>query len=212
MLQHSHKTVDSLYTQPFRNLGSVFIHSGFGQYKDLPTWTGFDKKSPPSLKIGLSAIRFPVNVQNYNIQAQREVFEIFARETLDTPEFSNSFCMFEGYGVHGVKAIASESTAFPHRDDNITICPVVLYDNKAQDLELDAKAIAFGEKLRQTIFAASSQRELHAYVNYASGDEKPESLYGFEPWRLQKLAALKRKYDPEGKFSYYAPVIQNALH
>lgn len=159
------------------------------------------------MKLGLGVIRFPVNVQNYNIQAQREVYDLFAKGTSETPEFSNSYIMFEGYPVHGVKSIPSESSAFPHRDDNILIAPVVTYDNKTNDPELDAKANAFGEKLRQTLFAASGQKELHAYANYASGSETRENLYGFEPWRLQKLESLKKKYDPEGKFNYYASVL-----
>jgi FAD/FMN-containing dehydrogenase len=46
----------------------------------------------------------------------------------------------------------------------------------------------------------------HSYVNYAHGDEKLESLYGYEPWRLEKLRALKKEYDPKGKFSFYAPI------
>ncbi|KAH8700706.1 putative FAD-dependent oxygenase, partial [Talaromyces proteolyticus] len=159
---------------------------------------------PTSYKLGLHVIRFLINIQNYNPQAQREVYELFAKETSETPEFRNSFFMFEGYPPSGVKAIPSESTAFPHRDDNILIAPVIVYDNKAKNPELDAKAIAFREKLRQILFAASDQTELHAYTNYAAGGDKKENWYGFEPWRLQKLEALKKKYDPEGKFNYYA--------
>lgn len=168
--------------------------------------TGLDESAPASQKIGLSYIRFPVNVQNYNIKAQREACDMFARVTKDNPEFTNSFFMFEGYSLDAVKAIPDESTAFPHRQDNIIIVPVVVYANNSADPELDAKAFAFGEKLRQIIWSASGQSELHAYVNYANGGEKPEQCYGYEPWRLQKLAALKKKYDPQGKFKFYAPV------
>lgn len=159
------------------------------------------------MKLGLSTIRFQINVQNYNIQAQREVSQLFAIETSETPEFSNSYIMFEDYPIHRVKAVPSKSSAFPHRDDNIIIAPVVTYDNKANDPELDAKANKLGEKLRQIIFTASDQKELHAYANYASGSETRESLYGSEPWRLQKLEALKKRYDPEGKFNHYASIL-----
>jgi hypothetical protein len=131
-------------------------------------------------------------VQNYNLQAQREVYDIFIKEASEKPEFSNSCIMFEGYLVHGVKSIPSESSAFPHRNDNILIAPVVTYDNKTNDPGLDAIAQAFGEKLRKTLFAASGQKELHAYANYASGSETRESLYIFEPWRLQKLRTTRR--------------------
>ena len=39
-------------------------------------------------------------------------------------------------------------------------------------------------------------RPLSTYVNYASSDKTPEMLYGYEPWRLEKLRGLKKKYDP----------------
>jgi hypothetical protein len=58
---------------------------------------------------------------------------------------------------------------------------MIVYDNSLADPELDEKAVAFGERLRQTIWLASEQSELHAYVNYATEGEKPESLYGYEP-------------------------------
>ena len=48
--------------------------------------------------------------------------------------------------------------------------------------------------------------ELKTYVNYAFGDEPMEAIYGREEWRLKKLRDLKKKYDPEGKFNYYAPI------
>ncbi|EEA25328.1 hypothetical protein TMatcc_006448 [Talaromyces marneffei ATCC 18224] len=207
VVQNGCQPVESIYTKPFRDLGSILTQSGSGAYTDIPGWMELDEKSPVTMKLGLSGIRFPVNVQNYNLQAQREVYELFAKETSEIPELRNSFIMCKGYPVHGVKSVPSESTAFAHRDDNILIAPVITYDNKDNDPELDAKANEFGEKLRRIIFAASGQKELHAYVNYASGGETRENLYGFEPWRLQKLEALKKKYDQEGKFNYYASVL-----
>lgn len=44
------------------------------------------------------------------------------------------------------------------------------------------------------------------YVNYAFGNEESEELYGYEKWRLEKLRRLKRKYDPQERFSFYAPI------
>jgi hypothetical protein len=44
------------------------------------------------------------------------------------------------------------------------------------------------------------------YVNFATGDEEPEVVYGGQE-RLKKLTALKEKWDPEGWFSHYSPII-----
>ena len=49
-------------------------------------------------------------------------------------------------------------------------------------------------------------RQKNTYVNYAFGDEPIESMYGYEPWRLQRLIALKKKYDPKNAFRYYNPI------
>lgn len=40
-------------------------------------------------------------------------------------------------------------------------------------------------------------------MNYASDNETPEQSYGYEPWRLEKLRALKKKYDPGNRFGFY---------
>lgn len=43
------------------------------------------------------------------------------------------------------------------------------------------------------------------YVNFAAGDEKPEAVYGSKE-RLDRLKALKAKWDPEGVFSNFQPI------
>lgn len=104
--------------------------------------------------------------------------------------------------MQGVQAIPSESTAFPHREDPLLVSPLIVYADPA----LDDKAREFGESLREILLRASGQKELHAYVNYASGHEKPGDWYGHEAWRLERLGALKEKYDPKGRFGFYGPV------
>lgn len=52
----------------------------------------------------------------------------------------------------------------------------------------------------------SGHTELHAYVNYAYGTERLEEIYGYEPWRLEKLRALKAEFDGNEIFSYYHPI------
>lgn len=49
-------------------------------------------------------------------------------------------------------------------------------------------------------------RQLTTYVNYAFGDEPAQQMYGYEPWRLKKLRALKKEYDPHNRFGYYNPI------
>jgi hypothetical protein len=50
------------------------------------------------------------------------------------------------------------------------------------------------------------------YVNYAIGHsyETVESVYGYEPWRLDRLRGLKAKYDPNNRFRFFVPIIPEA--
>jgi hypothetical protein len=64
------------------------------------------------------------------------------------------------------------------------------------------------EKWKDIFIRASGYGRLHQYVNYGNTTSKHdpiEALYGYEPWRLRKLRALKMKYDPEGFFNWYQP-------
>ncbi|OJJ46861.1 hypothetical protein ASPZODRAFT_1838315 [Penicilliopsis zonata CBS 506.65] len=190
------------YTAPFRDLGPAITAGQTGTYLDLPKWNGLDLDALPCQKMGFANVRFPVNIQSYDLPARRAVFDAFARTTSEMPQFAYSFIMFEGYTLQGVKAIPEDSTAFPHRADAIIVAPVLVYQ---PDSTLDETASRFGEELREIIHRAGGSMELHAYVNYASGTESPQNMYGYEPWRLARLRALKKKYDPKRRFPFYAP-------
>ena len=71
------------------------------------------------------------------------------------------------------------------------------------DEALQQKAVDFGKSMRDCF---DPQGRFSAYINYAMGDEDPRAWYGYEQWRLEKLSALKSKWDPDGRFSFYAPI------
>jgi hypothetical protein len=82
--------------------------------------------------------------------------------------------------------------------------PAIFYQPNSS---LDAQAEEFGRHARNLLKAGSGSPEQHSYVNYAHGDESLEEVYGYEPWRLQKLRWLKKKYDPKNKFGFYEPIV-----
>ena len=61
----------------------------------------------------------------------------------------------------------------------------------------------WAQKTRDLWNAGQPKRLPTTYVNYAFGDESLESMYGYEPWRLERLRALKAQYDPNNRFAYY---------
>lgn len=164
--------------------------------------------SPICQKTGNFYIRFPVDLQQYNPIAQRAAFDHFSTMTHINTALNGSACVFEGYSVDGVKSISSNSTAFPHREANILAAPAAIYE--AGDEGLEAEAFQFGTHLRGIFFQGSGQKEMYSYVNYAAGNEGPRSWYGHEPWRLEKLRALKAKYDPDQRLDFYAPFSQRS--
>jgi hypothetical protein len=71
---------------------------------------------------------------------------------------------------------------------------------------LDVIATKAGKEIRQILYDGSGSSELHAYNNYAYGDESVEEMYGYEEWRQEKLKALKMEYDEHERFNFYAPL------
>lgn len=106
--------------------------------------------------------------------------------------------------MEGVHAIPANSAAFAFRSENILSAPLITYKSTGSTIDRQAKSL--GDQLRQILYKGSGLSNIRAYVNYAYGDESSQELYGAESWRQKKLQALKSKYDPHGKFSFYAPI------
>ena len=203
IIQEGVSAVDSVYTQPFRDLGPFAVTPDSGTYRDLAGWVGISLDAPPCQKAGLANPRFPVYLSAYNATAQQELYAAFAKGTNASSPWANSLFMFEGYSMQGVEAVNSASAAYAFRDDNLLIAPLIQYTPAGQ--VLDQQAAQFGNQLRQILHKGSGRSQMHTYVNYAYGDESPKEWYGADAWRQDRLKALKTKYDPRGRFSFYAP-------
>ena len=70
----------------------------------------------------------------------------------------------------------------------------------------DAAMLAMENAVSRRSSPKPGRDEFHAYVNYAFGTETNEEMYGYEQWRQDRLLALKDKYDPQRRFSFYAPI------
>lgn len=171
---------------------------------EITKWTGMTTSHPACQKSGLSHIRFAVNLHQYNPIAQRAALDYFSSVTHNNPALNRSIFLFEGYSVQGVKSVPSYSSAFPDREANILVASDAIHE--PGDPQLEAEAYQFGKTLRDIVFQGIGRQYMYSYVNYAAGDEGPQSWYGYEPWRLQRLQALKAKYDPDHRFRFYAPV------
>ncbi|KAJ0271239.1 hypothetical protein CBS470a_013211 [Colletotrichum nupharicola] len=192
------------YAKPLFDIEHVSAESGSTPMPDLAVKVFTSENSLGCAK-GNTGLRYPIGLKIYDLPAIRKVFDDMTEMSLTVPELAGSFFMLEGYSTQGVKAIDEKSSAFPHRDDDLLVTPYVVYKPNAS---LDALAQDYGERLRGHLLKASDDPErLRAYVNYAHGDESLESVYGWEEWRLEKLRALKKKWDPENRMRFYNPIV-----
>ncbi|KAL9622087.1 MAG: hypothetical protein Q9160_003586 [Pyrenula sp. 1 TL-2023] len=144
---------------------------------------------------------------NYNVKAQRQLYDLFKQNLAQYPDLANGARLaHEGYSNKAVQAIPAESAAYAHRAQNLivyflTSVPV------GSDLHEPAEAWA-----KQTYDIWNGDLPPNTYVNYAAGHpyESLESLYGYEPWRLDRLRGLKAKYDPNNSFGYFVPIISES--
>ena len=184
-------------------MSPLSVQSGEVPYPLLANITGNDLESS-TCDHGSSRLKFPVGLETYNITAQRQAFDYFAQATSTQPFLNESALLFEAYSLEAVKAVPDASTSFPHRADNILASPEVVYPPNPAN---DAAAVSFGRELRTILEAGTGNKPLHAYVNYAHGDESLQAIYGYDTWRLEKLSGLKAVYDPLNRFRWYAPII-----
>ncbi|KAL8856133.1 MAG: hypothetical protein Q9178_007258 [Gyalolechia marmorata] len=191
------------YLQPFLDLKPIIISNATTAYKNLAqeTGTGIDG---PICAPGMAKAIFPVGLKQFNIDANRQIYQLFSDMVIQTPALNGTIVQFEGYALQGMKAIDPASSAYAHREDNILVSFTTSYSPSPANHDA---AVRYGRQARQIWVDGQKPRALNAYTNYAYGDETLQQVYGYEPWRLQRLRALKKKWDPKGKFNFYNPIV-----
>lgn len=153
---------------------------------------------------------FPISsvmTLDYNVTTQRTLYNLFNQKIAAYPEIIPSgYLWHEGYSTAGVQAIPSDSTAYPHREQNHLL---VFFSEIPEGSNLADAAEAWAVENRKLWNEGQPERQPQTYVNYAQGKdyETLESIYGYEPWRLEKLRSLKAKYDPTNRFRFFEPVV-----
>jgi FAD/FMN-containing dehydrogenase len=192
-------TIPPEYTDPLNTLLPVSVEQSVVPINEMNKYTQADRDGANCAK-GLTRAVLPVSADSYDLPALRKVLDIFAAMPL---EFRNSVVFLEAYATNKVGEIASNSTAYPDRDGQLLLAPLLNY---AKNGSLDAIAWNINTKIRDTLLEGTGKK-LEAYINYARGDESVEEVYGYEPWRLEKLRNLKKEYDPYGRFNFFAPIV-----
>jgi hypothetical protein len=197
--------VPSEHTKPFLALSPLVHTTGISTLPDFAAVAMLSMDGPYCAH-GTTSLRYPISTVNYTLSAMEDAMSALAQIE---PDLSSSGMIFEAYSLHAVQKVPVTSTAFPDRENGLLMAAVMLFNSSglspAAAASIAERAAKHGNKMRDTVVQGSGGK-LHAYVNYANGDESLEAMYGYEGWRLDKLRALKDDYDPLGRFSWYAPI------
>lgn len=186
------------YTDPLNALSPVAIDRSVTDLAGVNTHIQATRDGASCAK-GFARNLVPVSLKRYSLPALSKLLQIFT----DLPtEFRSSVMMLEGFPTNRVNEIDSSRSAFPDRDGQLLLSPVLTY---AANATLDTIARRIANEIRNALLI-DTDGKLEAYVNYATGEETVEEIYGREPWRLEKLRRLKKQYDPQGRFNFYAPI------
>lgn len=112
------ETVPDIYTAPLLSIGPVVVAANATDYTGLTLIDATAINSTVCQQHNAVNMMFPISFKSYNIKAQRSAFDSFNAFTTDAT-FNNSAVLFEAYSTQAVKAVPSDSTAFPYREDNI---------------------------------------------------------------------------------------------
>ncbi|KAF2644249.1 FAD-binding domain-containing protein [Massarina eburnea CBS 473.64] len=188
--------------QPFNEIPALQSTQGDATYEELLQIQGTGASDPTACSsnplMGSSGL-----LQTWNVTTQREIYTLFNKTAAEQPDLAaNARVFYEGYSTLKTQAIDPLSSAYPHRDEYL-----VYFFATITPPGKESQALTWASQVRNLFNAGQPDRRVATYVNYATGDESLESIYGYEPWRLQKLRGLKAKYDPGNAFRYYNPIV-----
>ncbi|KAI5854502.1 hypothetical protein GGS23DRAFT_590635 [Durotheca rogersii] len=192
---------------PFNAIGAVDEQIGDVPYPEIPGVQGTDAAGG-SCNSNVYAVG-TVLTKSYNATTERELYEHFNQQIALYPELIPTARLYhEGYATKAAQEVNPALSAYPHRDE---IHLMFFFAAVPQGSDLLAPAQAWARHAWDSWNAGEPGRRPATYVNYAAGLEYEtlEAIYGYEPWRLDRLRKLKAKYDPTNSFRYYVPIISD---
>lgn len=198
VLWQGNSSIPAAFADPLNALEPVNVDASVTDLAGVNTHLGASYNMAACAE-GYSRVLTPVSLNSWPISNLRTTLELFAEMP---PAFNSSVVMLEAFATNRVIQIPDKSTAYPDRSGQLLLSPLLTY---AADHSLDQTAYRIGKRMREALLN-NTGKPLIAYVNYATGDENQEAIYGYESWRLRELRRLKVKYDPLGKFNFYAPI------
>lgn len=191
---------------PFNSIGSAWDESGDVPYPQIAAAQGTSESDFICQDMN-KRILATAGLQVYNLTAERLIFDGFRRRAASDPALvAGAGILHEGYSTAAVTAQNPDDSAYPFREDH----HLMLFDAIAAPGNHTMKRVLreWADEVKDQWNAGQPGRTVNAYVNYASGFESVEEVYGHEAWRLERLRGLKAEYDPKNRFRYFNPIIR----
>ncbi|GKT47127.1 FAD-linked oxidoreductase chyH [Colletotrichum spaethianum] len=195
---------------PVLNSGKVAI-----SWADLPwtTYKGMNKilSKPEVWSLAPNKMMGAACVEKFDLKTTRAFLESVKAMNEEWAGKGTFGAMFECLPHQKVRELSDEATAFPWRWGSnhflmLMATPLKTEHREAFEAHLD--------HWKKEFIATSGYGRLQQYVNYGNTTstmrDPPEALYGYDSWRLEKLRALKRRYDPENVFRWYQPLMEES--
>ncbi|KAF7539872.1 hypothetical protein G7054_g1801 [Neopestalotiopsis clavispora] len=147
---------------------------------------------------GVSRDMHSTILNNFDASVWQSTFEETAEFFNNYPNGRNSAVQYELYPNQAMSAVPLDDTPWPWRNAQGYFQTSMTYDVTDTATAEAAQALAKG--LMDEVVASSGYSAVTSFVNYASGEEKQENIYGAD--NLPRLAALKAQWDPTQAFSF----------
>ncbi|KAF5636494.1 fad binding domain protein [Fusarium sp. NRRL 52700] len=198
----------------FENLNPV-LNSGkiTTTWSELPwvTYKGQNKilSKPEVWSLAPNKMMGAVCVEKFHLQTTRAFFQSVKDMNEEWAGKGFFGAMFECLPHQKVRELPDETTAFPWRWGSNHF---IMFMATPLKLEYKDAFEAHIDTWKKLFIETSGYGRLQQYVNYGNTTstmrDPPEALYGYEPWRLEKLRRLKGIYDPDNVFRWYQPLIE----
>ncbi|PVH94492.1 FAD-binding domain-containing protein [Periconia macrospinosa] len=149
---------------------------------------------------GINRNVYGAGVRNFDVPTFDNFFAKIGDFYQRYPGAAGTVFFIERFATQGVQAVPDDATAYPHRDINTHL----LFTYAYEDRSLESQVTKFAEDLRDSFVPTSGFATPKVYVNYGHGDESRETLFGER--KLQRLRALKKRFDSHNVFSLYHPL------
>ncbi|KAK6344432.1 hypothetical protein TWF696_008069 [Orbilia brochopaga] len=139
-----------------------------------------------------------MGLETFDIDAYKEIWNLYVKFVTENPEAGRSVVLAEAYPKAKAMSRPREATLFANRDIRFECVCVPWYENASFDIKANAFSASVREIWLQKCGHPDGRKRV--YPAFAGVNEPLEHLYG-EPERLEKLRAIKAKWDPENHWS-----------